>query len=273
MKIWIFNDWDHVSKAESEGEDEVVLAWDGEYRKNDFIEFDGLKAGSFYVVQIDAAIAPSLIYTGTDTIIYRVPFYELKESYNPLSFSGCRHYVSIRKARKEEVYSRRNLALNPFDQHDVEGVYPHASANVETRGESVFAARNAIDGSLACKSHGEWPYESWGINKRPDAEFRLEFGIPVDIDEIRLYTRADFPHDSWWTQATVLFSDDSTYILPMEKKIAVPHIFRIDKKAVTSLVLKDLIKAEDESPFPALTQIEVYGMPSSSALSSPELLP
>ncbi len=49
-------------------------------------------------------------------------------------------------------------------------------ANVETRGEAVFAARNAIDGVTVNDAHGEWPYESWGINRREDANMRLEFG-------------------------------------------------------------------------------------------------
>lgn len=46
--------------------------------------------------------------------------------------------------------SCRNLAKNVMDQHGETNCYPHASANVETRGEAVFAARNAIDGV-----HGE----------------------------------------------------------------------------------------------------------------------
>ncbi len=260
LKIEVYNDWDHVNKAQSEGETQTVLAWDGEYRKGDIIEFSGLKKDSFYAVKVDAAIEEALIYVKTENIIYTVPFYEKKTSYNPLAFFGNRHYLSIREAREYEISPYRNLALNPFDQHDVEGVFPHASANVETRGEAVFAARNAIDGVIATRSHGEWPYESWGINRQEDAEFRLEFGRPVDIDEIRIYTRADFPHDNWWVKGTLTFSDGSTRILEMEKHTDLPHIYRdLDKKNITGLKLSELIKADDPSPFPALTQIEVYG--------------
>ena len=42
-------------------------------------------------------------------------------------------------------------------------------ANVETRGEAVFAARNAIDGIYENDAHGIWPYQSWGINRDPNA--------------------------------------------------------------------------------------------------------
>ncbi len=33
----------------------------------------------------------------------------------------------------------------------------------------------------------------------------------------------------------------------------------MEKKNISWIRLKDLIKSEDPSPFPALTQIEVYG--------------
>ncbi len=44
----------------------------------------------------------------------------------------------------------------------------------------------------------------------------------------------------------------------MEKSVS-PHVFAIEKKQITWLKLSDLIKADDPSPFPALTQIQVYG--------------
>lgn len=259
MKITVFNEWDHVPKAEYEGEKNVVLSWDGEYRKGDVIEFSGLVPGNFYVVKVDAAVGTSLVLVDQETVDFVVPFYEKKTSYNPLAFFGNRHVVTIREAEDYEVKGYRNIALNPFDQHEVSGVYPHASANVETRGEAVFAARNAIDGCIATLSHGEWPYESWGINRQDDAEFTLDFGREVDFDKIVLYTRADFPHDNWWVEATFTFSDGSSEVVKMDKKVAEPHVFNIEKKNIRWIKLGKLIKADDPSPFPALTQIEVYG--------------
>jgi hypothetical protein len=259
MKIEVYNEWDHVNKAEASASDNLVLTWDGEYRKGDIIEFSGMTAGNYYVVKVDAAIDPSLVLIEQESVTFPVPFYEKKTSYNPLAFFGNRHYISIRKAKDYEVYSYRNLALNPFDQHEVSGVYPHASANVETRGEAVFAARNAIDGCIATSSHGEWPYESWGINRQDDAEFTLDFGTEVDFDRIELYTRADFPHDNYWTEAQFTFSDGTSQKVTMDKKSAEPHVFEIKKEGIRWLKLGNLIKADDPSPFPALTQIEVYG--------------
>lgn len=259
MKIAVYNDWDHVPKAEAEDEENVVLAWDGEYRKGDIIEFSGLTPDSYYVVKVDAAVDEAFVYITQEKVLFTVPFYEKKTSYNPLAFFGNRHLITIRKARTYEIGSYRNLALNPFDQHEVSGVYPHASANVETRGEAVFAARNAIDGCIATLSHGEWPYESWGINRQDDAEFTLDFGREVSFDKIVLYTRADFPHDNYWVRATFTFSDGSKETVNMEKKVAKPHVFEIKKKNIRWIKLGEFIKADDPSPFPALTQIEVYG--------------
>ena len=259
MKITVYNDWDKVPKAAAEGAGQAVLAWNGEYRKGDVIEFSGITPGGYYAVRVDAAVSESIVLLTKETILYPIPIYEKKENLNPLMFAGNRHYLSIRYARDFETGSYRNIALNTFDRHDATGVYPHASANVETRGESVFAAVNAIDGILATDSHGEWPYESWGINRQDDAEFWLDFGRKVDFDEIRLYTRADFPHDNWWTKALFTFSDGTAETVTMEKKCGVPHIFNIRRSGIEWLSLGSLIKADDPSPFPALTQIEVYG--------------
>ena len=86
----------------------------------------------------------------------------------------------------------------------------------------------------------------------------LEMLPDVIVEKIVLYTRADFPHDNYWVNGCLEFSDQSTMELPMEKSVA-PHVFPVDAKVTRSITLKDLIKSGEESPFPALTQIEVYG--------------
>ncbi|HCM12567.1 MAG TPA: carbohydrate-binding protein, partial [Lachnospiraceae bacterium] len=127
-----------------------------------------------------------------------------------------------------------------------------------TRGESVFASRNAIDGVRENHSHGPWPYQSWGINRQDDAKMKLEFGRKVIIDKIILYTRADFPHDNWWKEVSFLFSDGSSKVWELEKSDQA-HVLQFEKQEVEWLEFYNLIKADDPSPFPALTQIEVYG--------------
>ncbi len=259
MKIEIIDEWTKSVKAGEEGTESVNLYFNGEYRVRDHIVFSGLEKGVYYVVNVDPCVGEAFILAETDTIRYDIPFYEGKESYNPIAFTGNRHYVTIRKAFDFEITGKRNLALNPFDQTGVADVYPHASSNVEDDVATVFKSRNAIDGVIATKNHGEYPYESWSVNRRDDAYLKIDFGRNVDINEVRLYTRADFPHDNYWVSGTMEFSDGSSENITMEKHVTEPHIFSVNKKRVSYLILKNLKNSDEPSPFPALIQIEVYG--------------
>ena len=129
------------------------------------------------------------------------------------------------------------------------GLYPHASANVETRGEAVFAARNAIDGMWENASHGEWPYQSWGINRDPNAALTVDFGREVLLDELRITERANFPHDNYWVRATVEFSDGSRMEIPLQKTNK-PQRIPMEPRRVRSLVLKELILSRRAVAFP-----------------------
>lgn len=249
---------DGQEKAAITGENQAILAWEGEYAKGDAITFGVPEVPQYYVLRVDDALEEAFVYLKEKTLVYDVPSDEKKDNMNPKAFTGERHYLTLRQAKPYEVSAYKNLAKNPADQHEDKGCYPHAYANVETRGESVFAARNAIDGVLANASHGRWPYASWGINMQDDAEMTLDFGRPVEFDRIVLYTRADFPHDNWWVEVTFTFSDGSTEVAGLEKSSG-PHIIPMKKSGITWLRFGNLIKADDPSPFPALTQIEVYG--------------
>ena len=59
-------------------------------------------------------------------------------------------------------------------------------------------------------------------------------------------------------EAAFTFSDGSEEVVKMEKSTK-PHVFELEKKGITWVKLSNLVKADDPSPFPALTQIEVYG--------------
>ena len=264
MQITVKDKNDAV-KAETAGREQAVLAWKGEYEEGDKIIFSFPEKNRFYIIRVDDTMDEAFIYGAGDVLVYEVPFGEGKTSYNPKSFTGERHYLTMRHARDYEIKSYRNLAKNVMDQHKSQECYPHAHANVETRGEAVFAARNAIDGVTANLSHGKWPYESWGINMKDDAQMTLEFGRPVDFDRIVLYTRADFPHDNWWKKVTFTFSDGTSETVELEKSVE-PHIISLERKGITWLTFGQLIKADDPSPFPALTQIEVYGREHEAAL-------
>lgn len=252
---------DGTIKAHSHNDDEAVLVFEGEYMEGDYIaiDADSVCAGRiFAIVQLDHCMEPCFCYIKNGKALFTIPFNEKRISYAPFCFSGTRHYIHVRCASQYEILCRKNLAFNPYDTHENTNLFPHSKANVETRGESVFASRNAIDGYLASSFHGEWPYTSWGINKDPHAELSVDFGRPVIADEIVLYLRTDFPHDAWWNKAVIEFSDSTEMVLILEKKSGAQK-FAFAEKLITSLVLKNLIKADDPSPFPALTQIQVFG--------------
>jgi hypothetical protein len=233
------------------------LVYSAEYQPGDRIVITTSEPECHAWLQLDEVLGASMVYL-TGSFVYTVPFCEKRYNLSPKAFTGDSHYLFVREAFPHQIGAYRNLALNVCDQHDARNIYPHASANVETRGEAVFFACNAIDAILENRSHGIWPYQSWGINRQADAELMVDFGRVVEVDQIVLFTRADFPHDSWWTQVTLRFSDGSVEIWPLEKS-RFHQILRFPKKRISWIKLGDLIKADDPSPFPALTQLEVYG--------------
>lgn len=257
IKLKILNQAGHTL-ATSLADERVSLVYTGSYQPGDWIVLESDSQDLFCEIQLEDSMPPSIVYMPEGSLQYPIPPADNRSNYSPKSFAGPVHLIQAGVVAKAELSNRRNLALNPYDGHESRGFFPHAKANIETRNEAVFAARNAIDGVFINNSHGEWPYQSWGINRDPHAELRLDFGRTVRIDELRLTLRADFPHDSWWEKVTVDFSDGSREILSL-KKDAAPQPFVIEPLAVEWLTLKELKKAPDISPFPALTQLEVYG--------------
>lgn len=246
-----------VVLAQRRSENEVNLVYLQEYQPGDHVLVEAQEVPGLYHMQLDDAKGSSLVYL-TGPVRYEIPFGEKRINTSPKVFSGNRHLIHVRMALEEERQNYRNLSENVWDQHGEVCCYPHASANVETRGESVFAALNAIDGVTVSESHGKWPFESWGINRREDATWKLEFGRSVDVDKLVIYTRADFPHDNWWEKMTVMFSDGTSQTLDLTKG-GQAQVFSIQKEGINWLEICDLVKADDPSPFPALTQLQVFG--------------
>ncbi len=239
-------------------DDEIaMLVYEQEYVEGDYIELSCEEAG-FYEIRLEDTLAPTIVYI-TDKIKFSLPQEKMsKLGYSPRTFTGLQHLITATFAEPEQVNARRNLTFNPHDQRGTIGMYPHVTANVETRNESLFEARNVIDGIFTNANHYPYPYHSWGINEDPNAELTVEFGVPVNIDSVILTLRADYPHDSYWTKATIEFSDgtfETVDLVKTERR----QKFEIQKSEITWLKLKNLIKNEDESPFPALTQIEAWG--------------
>lgn len=249
---------DRTVLAASSDKGQAHLVYRQAYLPGDEIVLRSEDAGVFMVIQLDDAMGPAFVYLNGHEYRFVIPFDEKKKSYSPKSFSGELHALTARLAAQHEIEGYKNVALNVYDQHENKTCFPHAFANVETRGESVFAARNAINGNSINFSHGKWPFESWGINQKEDAEMTVNFGRVVEIDKIALTIRADFPHDNYWERATLVFSDGTTYTAELTKT-HLQQVIDLEPRKVEWVTLKELIKSDDPSPFPALAQIEVFG--------------
>lgn len=237
----------------------VLTIKDYTYLEGDQIHITIDKANCYLMVQLDETLAPTLIYLTKKTWNYLIPIAQSdKKASVETAFSSKRHHLTVRKAYDFEINNYQNLSINPHDQKENTYAYPHAIANVETRDDAVFFAKNAIDGKYGNLSHGSYPYNSWGINQQADAALTIEFGRVVEVDRIRLLFRADYPHDSHWKEATLCFSDGEEIVVSTTDS---PHFqeFSFSPIKTTSITLKQLKKAPDASPFPALTQIEVFG--------------
>ena len=261
MRIRINSEQGKTLALSEHRHERVSLVYPNEYQKGDKICLETNEKGHYFI-KFDEAIPETLIYvdkfeTG-GLALFNVPYAEEKKCYSPKAFYGGIHVLTARKATKDEINIYRNLALNPYDRHTNVGFYPHVSANIETRNEVVFAGRNAIDGVFENLSHGNYPYCSWGVNRDPNAALTLDFGRNVQIDKIRITLRADFPHDNYWTEGEIKFSDGSVEKLFFEKT-TISQEFTIKNRIIKSLEFTNLIKSNEISPFPALRQIEVFG--------------
>lgn len=244
----------------AKGDEYVHLATqDLMFMEGDVIRVKVDKPKSFLVVKLDETLDSTLIYLKEKEWHYRIPLSvgDLPSN-SDLAFRGKAQYMNVRMAKDDEISHYRNLAFNPHDQKEVSGAYPHAYANVETRINSTFFAKNAINGIYANHSHGSYPYQSWGINQQLDAELTIDFGRNVKIDGVGLVLRADFPHDSYWKEVTLKFSNNSNEVLNTTKSANL-QVFKFKPKIIDKVILTHLKKADDDSPFPALTEFEVYG--------------
>lgn len=240
--------------SEARGEGEASLLYLDEYQPGDRITFTS--SAKRVMVCVDQQVMPARVYLPEGSFTYRIPLEgDGLAVYPPMAFRGKKHLLFIRPDESNEY---RNLACNPADQRGEVRAYPHATANVETRNESAFAARNTIDGVHIAAGHGEWPYGSWGIGARTDAELTLSFGREVEMDSLVLYLRADFPHDAHWVRGTVTLSDGYEKTFDLQGIDGAQRI-ELGRHVVTELKLHRLIKSNHPSAFPALRQIEVYG--------------
>ncbi|MBR2663892.1 MAG: carbohydrate-binding protein [Clostridia bacterium] len=243
--------------AEATHPEEAMLCVDREWQDGDHIEVQ-TEPGCHLMVRMDVALAEGEVYLPDGKMSWPVPQGEHRLAYASGTFHGGRHIVTARAMNSAELLRSRDLARNPADLRGETNFFPHCTANVETRNESVFAARNVIDGLRFNTSHGEWPFESWGIGARTDAYCKIDFGRDVIVERMALTLRADFPHDAYWVSGHVTDSNGDDIAFDLQKTGERQWV-SLGGRRVRWLQLERMVKSDDPSAFPSLRAWEVYG--------------
>jgi len=233
----------------------------GEYEEGDKFRVE-LCDGEFVKIRLDDTLAESIVYVPDGIFEYAIPFgKERKAGYHPDAFGGEDHRIRVAEPTEAEIYAERKISLNSHDRHNVPKYFPHAVANFVTREDPSFFERNAIDGVIDNSSHGVFPYHSWGGGLREDLEFEVKFGTEVLVTGVTLFLRADFPHDTYWKELEVEFSDGTR--VPAQL-LGIADGQRVDfEPRTTEFVRLTGFRQQrvegDKLSFAALTQIEIHG--------------
>ena len=245
-------------KAYGNDIDEV---FSGEYEEGDKFRIE-LCDGEFVKIRLDRTLAESIVYVPDGIFEYIVPFgKERRAGYAPEAFDGDSHRITVSEPTEAEIYGERLISLNSHDRHNVPKYFPHAVANFVTREDPSFFERNAIDGVIDNSSHGVFPYQSWGGGLREDLEFEVHFGTEVLVSGVTLFLRADFPHDTYWKELDVEFSDGTKAHANLEG-VAEGQRVLFEPKTTEYIKLTGFRQQRvegDKLSFAALTQIEIYG--------------
>ena len=241
--------------------EEIDVHYSGAYEHGDKwrVELDYCE---FIKIKLDPTMAESIVYVPDGIFEFPIPFdYQRRACYAPGAFAGDDHRVYCAEPTEAEIYGQRNISLNSHDMHNVPKYFPHAVANFVTREDPCFFERNAIDGVTDNIGHGCFPYHSWGGGLREDLEYWVEFGTEVEVSKVTIHLRADFPHDTYWKEAELEFSDKSTvHIDLIGTKEGQTFEFEPKKTEYVKLTGFKQQRLEDGSlSFAALSQISVYG--------------
>ena len=237
---------------------EITLSYNRAYEDGDLIRVES-SIDKFIAVQFDEALAESIIFIPGKSFDFMIPAENVRMGcYGEEAFGGDSHIIRAREISEEEMYSYRKISLNSHDIHGKAKSYPHTWANFVTREAPTFYARNAIDGVINNDGHGNFPYHSWAGGAREDLEFVLDFGQMVSVDKIVFFLRADFPHDTYWKNIDVEFSDGSIEHAEFEG-IKDGQAITFEPKETTYVKLINFKQAVYPLSWAALSQIEVYG--------------
>lgn len=244
----------------TDGGGEATMSWRGAYEPGDRIVVRCDEDPVHLVMRLDVCLAESRVLLRGGYFEFAIPFGDARKAYGKgWAFADERHWAYVRVEEPREAVAWRNLALNAHDlgaPRELTRVFPHATTNVSCDNPQFFA-RNVIDGVFEAAGHGSWPHESWSVCGRDDAWLKVDFGEPVAADELRLYLRADYPHDTWWSRLLVEASDGAQMPASLGKT-GRRQTIDLGGRSIEWLRVSGFERAEERG-FPGLSQLEVWG--------------
>ena len=225
----------------------------------------------FLALKLDEYLLESIIFIPLSTFEFEIPFGALRNGYDEKAFSGDSHRIIVYEPDDNVKYGTRNISLNSHDKRGQKRYFPHAYANFVTREDVAFFERNAIDGICENEGHGIYPFHSWAGGAREDLEYYIDFGTEVEVEKIVFFLRADFPHDTFWKNIDVEFSDGSIYTAEFEGTKDGQELILPEKVVTKSVHLTNFKQVSFPLSWAALSQIEVYGQYIKEDLSKMEV--
>ena len=241
--------------------EEIDERYSGTYEVGDKWRIE-LEYCEFIKLSLDETMCESIVYVPDGTFEFPIPFdYHRNACYGSAAFAGDSHRVRVSEPTEAEIYAERKISLNSHDMHNVPKYFPHAVANFVTREDPCFFERNAIDGVSDNEGHGPYPFHSWGGGLREDLEYEVHFGTEVECDRVEIHLRADFPHDTYWKEADLEFSDGSRIHIDLlgTKEGQVFEFERRTTEFVRLCGFKQQRLEDGSLSFAALSQFTVYG--------------
>ncbi len=225
----------------------------------------------FLALKLDDYLLESIIFVPLSTVEFEIPFGALRNGYDEKAFSGDSHRIIVYEPEDDVKYGTRNISLNSHDRRGQKRYFPHAYANFVTREDVVFFERNAIDGIRENEGHGPYPFHSWAGGAREDLEYYIDFGTEVEVEKLVFFLRADFPHDTFWKNIDVEFSDGSIYTAEFEGIKDGQELVLPEKVVTKSVHLTNFKQVSFPLSWAALSQVEVYGQYIKEDLSKMEV--
>ena len=218
-----------------------------------------LPAGEKYVMLcMNSMMGEELIYVPNGVFTYTIP--SANNMYPNTWKDAATNTITARLPKESELTEQRNLAQNIYDLDDASNSYPHATAKSAYGDQAEFQERNAIDGFTANTGHGNYPYQSWGPKNDDGIQWiQVDFGREVYANEVEIYIRADFPHDTHYISATLEFSDGTQKDIIM-KKTKEAQVFTFDTVKTSYVKVKDLVPSDPSTNLWAgITELRVNG--------------